>query len=193
MENSFRYWWININNTLSLLLVNISKWQMWKVLCDILCKQRNISCHCKKYLIIFRMHPNNIFITWNSKITAGLIYLLREWNFLLKTLFHLHKMYIEHTMFRVHLLYANESTSYRCAPIPLNNSLRLCIVFFFNDSYGFNNPLLIIVKIVTNHVSIKPTGKLIFNYPNEYFHLLGWQLSDCGFCQYHLMTKSAIT
>ena len=23
--------------------------------------------------------------------------------------------------------------------------------------------------------------------------LLDWQLSDCGFCQYHLMTKSAIT
>lgn len=152
--------------------VNISKWQMWKVLCDILYKKRNISCHCKKYLITFRMHPNNIFITWNSKITAGLIYLLREWNFLLKTAFHLHKMYIEHTMFRVHLLYANESTSYRCAPIPLNNSLRLCIAFFFffffNDNYGFNNPLLISVKIVTNHISIKPSRKLIFNYAYKY-------------------------
>ena len=25
------------------------------------------------------------------------------------------------------------------------------------------------------------------------YYILSWQLSDCGFCQYHLKTKSAIT
>ena len=34
-----------------------------------------------------------------------------------------------------------------------------------------------------------------FNFQRGFFRrvLLGWQLSDCGFCQYHLITKSAIT
>ena len=33
-------------------------------------------------------------------------------------------------------------------------------------------------------------GKVVtFNWNLKY----GWQLSDCGFCQYHLMAKSAIT
>ena len=33
----------------------------------------------------------------------------------------------------------------------------------------------------------------LLNTSNATPVLLGWQLSDCGYCQYHLMTKSAIT
>ena len=47
------------------------------------------------------------------------------------------------------------------------------------------------VKMVINLWKIRVYNVQVIT--GEMKYLLGWQLSDCGFCQYQLMIKSAIT
>ena len=51
----------------------------------------------------------------------------------------------------------------------------------------------LIVDNILNRLTEKAKGFKIFNqtFPTAGIVILRWQLSDCGFCHYHLMTKSA--
>ena len=79
-------------------------------------------------------------------------------------------------------------------------STSFSLLIFHCYLLTFSTSLCNIDNVIwTRHIDLFLVKKLeistIQRYPYLCFllHLLGWQLSDCGLSQYHLMTKSAIT
>ena len=86
------------------------------------------------------------------------------------------------------------------SPSSVYLSTSFILLIFHCYLLTFSTSLCNIDSVIsTRHIDLFLVEKLeistIQRYPYLCFllHLLGWQLSDCGLSQYHLMTKSAIT